>query len=234
MIGGATGLLTGFLVPSPGRAAETMRNIVLLGDSTLDNGAYVAPGQHLHAQLRTLLPAGCQATLLARDGDVIGGIQDQLERVPADASHLIVSVGGNDALGYSGVLSEGARSTAEALEKLAAVRDGFSTDYQAMLDAVLARRLPTAICTIYEAAFPDPSARRLAATALAIINDVITREAAARGIPLIDLRVVFSGAADYANAIEPSAEGGRKFAGAIGALASQHDFARRRCEVFVA
>jgi lysophospholipase L1-like esterase len=211
-----------------------MPNIVLLGDSTLDNASYVPAGRHVSAMLQEQLPEGWRATLLAIDGDVIGGIARQLQRVPEDASHLIVSVGGNDALRESGLLSAGARSVADALERLSAVRERFAADYRAMLDTVEARRLPTAICTIYEAAFPDPASRRIAATALAVLNDVITREAASRGLPLIDLRVIFSDPADYANAIEPSAEGGRKLAAAITAVVTQHDFAGGRSNIFLA
>jgi lysophospholipase L1-like esterase len=210
-----------------------MPNIVLLGDSTLDNASYVSAGEHVLAQLDRVLPAGWRATLLAIDGDVIGGIERQLRRTPEDASHLIISVGGNDALRESGLLSAGARSVAEALERLATVRERFAADYRAMLDTIAARKLPTAICTIYDAAFPDPASRRIASTALAVLNDVITREAASRGLPLIDLRVIFSEPADYANAIEPSAEGGRKFAAAITAVATGHDFAGGRSTIFV-
>jgi hypothetical protein len=226
-------ILAGSIVAKQSGSAETMPNIVLIGDSTLDNAAYVAAGQDVSEQLRRVLPAGWEITLLARDGDVVRGVETQLERVPADATHLIISVGGNDALRDSGVLSSPARSVAEALDKLATIREGFATDYRAMLDRSLARGLPTAICTIYEAAFPDASARRLAATALTVLNDIVTREAATRGIPLIDLRVLFSSSGDYANAIEPSGEGGRKFAASISALVAQHDFERHRCEIFV-
>lgn len=201
-------------------AAETMANVVLLGDSTLDNAAYVAAGQSVSEQLQHLLPAGSRATLRARDGDVTAGIASQLRGLPHDATHLVVSVGGNDALRESGVLSEPARSMAEALGRLSAVQDGFSAAYRAMLDVVAAQRVPVAICTIYNAAFPDQRSRRIAATALSVLNDVITREAGSRGLSLIDLRSIVNSDADYANAIEPSAEGGRKFAAAIAAFAA--------------
>ena len=59
-----------------------------------------------------------------------------------------------------------------------------------MLDQVLQRRLPLAVCTIYEARFPEPATRRLAATALTTLNDAITREAFARNVDCIDLRVL--------------------------------------------
>lgn len=210
-----------------------MANVVLLGDSTLDNAAYVAPGQAVSEQLQRMLAAGLRATLLARDGDVIAGIATQLQGLPGDASHLVISVGGNDALRQSGILSEPARSVADALDRLAQVQDGFAAAYRAMLDAAEARKLPLAVCTIYNAAFPDERSRRLAATALAVLNDVITRQAAARGLALIDLRSIFDRDADYANAIEPSAEGGRKFAAAIAAYVEAGDTVRRRSEIFV-
>ena len=152
-----------------------MKHVVLLGDSIFDNAAYVAGGPDVVAQLRDRLPAGWRATLGAVDGAVTGDVRRQLDRVPSDASHLVVSVGGNDALGHAHVLDEGARSMAEALDRLAGIRERFGRDYRAMLDAVLGRGLPTAVCTIYEARFPDSGRRRLAATGLTIFNDRITR-----------------------------------------------------------
>jgi GDSL-like Lipase/Acylhydrolase family len=209
-----------------------MRHVVLLGDSIFDNAAYVAGGPDVVAQLRARLPAGWRATLGAVDGAVTGDVRRQLDRVPSDASQLVVSVGGNDALRHIGVLDERARSMAEALDRLAGIRERFWRDYRAMLDAVLGRGLPTAVCTIYEARFPDPGRRRLAATGLTIFNDCITREAFARGLPLIDLRLIFDRDEDYANPIEPSVRGGEKIAAAIAELVAGHDGARRRSEVF--
>ncbi len=84
-----------------------------------------------------------------------------------------------------------------------------------MLDAVLNRRLPTAVCTIYDARFPDPQEQRLVVTALSIFHDVITREAFTRRLHLIDLRLICNEPDDYANPIEPSAKGGDKIAAAI-------------------
>ena len=149
-----------------------------------------------------------------------------------DASHLIVSVGGNDALGHAGTLHEGARSMAEALDRMAGIRDQFERDYGAMLEGVLERGLPTAVCTIYDPRFPDPLRRRLAAIGLTIFNDCITREAFSRALPLMDLRLICDEDEDFANPIEPSVRGGAKIAAAIAALTAEHDFARHRSEVF--
>jgi hypothetical protein len=198
----------------PGRQAA-MNHIVLLGDSVFDNGAYVGNGPDVIRQLREFLPAGWRASLLAVDGAKIADIQAQLQELPSDASHLAVSIGGNDALRDSDVLNEPVRSVTEALHKVAAVRDGFRADYRAMLDAVLGRKLPLAVCTIYDPRFTDMLQRRIGATALAILNDAITREAFARDVGLIDLRVLCDSDEDFANPIEPSVQGGAKIAGAM-------------------
>jgi hypothetical protein len=87
-----------------------------------------------------------------------------------------------------------------------------------VIEAVLARGLPTAICTIYEANSADATTRELANVGLSIFNDVITREASAHDLPLIDLRVIFDSTEDYANEIEPSARGGEKIARRIAQL----------------
>ena len=198
-----------------------MGHVVLLGDSVFDNGAYVRPGEpDVVQQLRRRLPAGWGATLAAVDGAVADGVRRQLERVPPGATHLVVSVGANDALRRQDVLGAPARLVAEALLALAGARDGFARGYRAMLEAVLARGLPAALCTVYDPRFPDATRQRVAVAGLTLFNDVITREAFGRGLPLVDLRLVCGEDADYANPIEPSARGGEKMADAMARLAA--------------
>ena len=209
-----------------------MKHVVLLGDSIFDNAAYVPGEPDVIRQLRARLPEGWQATLRAVDGAVTAGLRGQLAGVPRDASHLVVSVGGNDALRHSVILEEGARSVAEAVGRLADVRSQFQREYRAMLDAVLARELPTAVCTIYDARFPDPQRQRLVVTGLSLFNDIIMREAFARGLALIDLRLICDRDEDYANPIEPSARGGEKIASVIAKLVTGQNEIRRRSQVF--
>jgi hypothetical protein len=208
------------------------KHIVLLGDSIFANGAYVGSGPDVIEQLGKRLPLGARATLSAMDGSVTSGVRLQLQIVPEDATHFVVSAGGNDALHHAGLLSEKVSSVAEALDRLATVRDTFARDYRTMLDDVTARSLPVAVCTIYDARFPDAQQRRLASLGLTIFNDCITREASARGLALIDLRLILTADSDLANPIEPSVSGGAKIANAIAAFASDYDLAKGRCEVF--
>ncbi len=195
-----------------------MAHVVLLGDSVFDNAAYVGVGPEVVQQLRSALPDPWQATRLAVDGNVTADVRRQLGGIPPNTTHLVVSVGGNDALRASGVLERTARSVADALGLLAEVRERFQAEYAAMLDAVRSVARPTALCTIYDPRYPDPQRRLLASTALTLLNDVITREAFARGLDILDLRVLCSENADFANPIEPSVQGGRKIAEAIRAF----------------
>jgi len=193
-------------------------HVVLLGDSIFDNAAYVGRDPDVRTQLQAMLQGAkesSKATLLARDGATIAEIGAQSREMPTDATHLVVSVGGNDALGAIGLLEAKATTVADALGQLATIGDAFRRDYTAMLDHVAARRLPTAVCTIYEPRFPEAALRRAAVTALALLNDVISREAYSRGLALIDLRLVCDQDEDFANPIEPSAHGGAKIARTI-------------------
>jgi len=220
--GTALALMCGSAAHRAAQGKASMQHIVLLGDSIFDNAAYVGNGPDVIHQLRAILPPGWQASLNAVDGAVTASVAAQLARLPADASHLVVSAGGNDALREAGVLDEEAHSVAEALEKLASIRRRFEQDYRAMLEHVLRRGLNTAVCTIYDARFPDPDRRRIAATALTVINDVITREAFSHALSLIDLRLICDSDDDFANPIEPSVRGGQKIARAVARFAMRN------------
>jgi lysophospholipase L1-like esterase len=204
---------------------------MLLGDSIFDNAAYVAGAPDVVRQVRQRLPAGFKATLAAVDGGTTRDVHHQLRRVPDDATHLVISAGGNDALGSSDFLGAPARSTAEALSGLADIGDGFEHGYLTMLEGVLALGLPTAICTIYYPRFPDAALQKVAVAGLTVFNDCIVRAAFARGLPLLDLRLICTEEGDYANPIEPSAQGGEKIARAIAEFV-EHGPDRGRTRVF--
>jgi len=232
LLAGMTLLATAKALPARAEGSKAM-NVVLLDDSIFDNQAYVGSGPDVITQLRGDLPAGWAATLAARDGSTTADIAGQLKAMPSDASHLVVSAGGNDALQEKALIEQSAKSVAEVLYKLAKVKAAFAKSYGAMLDGVLARKLPTAVCTIYEARYADPTTRQIAAVGLSVFNDVILRQAFARGVPVIDLRLIVDDDGDYANDIEPSVAGGAKIAKIIATLVTTHDFKRRRSEVYV-
>ena len=191
-----------------------MTHVVLLGDSIFDNAAYVRGGPDVVAQLRALLPPGDRATLLAVDGAVTADVARQLARLPADATDLVLSVGGNDALGHVGLLQRRAQHGGEALAWFDEAVAAFADDYRRLVDALARRGPPATVCTIYEGQL-EPALRRPARAALAIFNDAIQRAARAAALPVIELRDVCTEPADYANPIEPSVQGGARIAAAI-------------------
>ena len=106
-----------------------MNHIVLLGDSIFDNAAYVKGGPDVISQLQAKLPDSWNATLCAVDGSMVQDINSQLSRMPKDATHLVVSAGGNNALDNVNILSERAQSAAEVLSRLADVGERFQQQY---------------------------------------------------------------------------------------------------------
>lgn len=204
-----------------------MSHVVLLGDSIFDNAAYVPDGSPVIDQLRAALPAGWRASLLAVDGDTTELVAVRLRDLPTAATHLVVSVGGNDALLHSPLLDE----PRNILPDLADARTAFAKRYRQMLDAVLKPGKPVAVCTIYDAV---PGLTPAAQAALAGFNDVIFREAVRAGIPVLDLRLLCNDPADYSDLspIEPSVIGGEKIAALVAGVVTGHDFEKRWCVVY--
>jgi hypothetical protein len=77
----AASVLTGAQAPLA-EDLPPMNHVVLLGDSVFDNAAYVGGGPDVVTQLRQRLPHEWRASLLAVDGSLIGGIAQQLARLP--------------------------------------------------------------------------------------------------------------------------------------------------------
>jgi lysophospholipase L1-like esterase len=193
-----------------------MAHIILLGDSIFDNSAYVHPEPDVSAQLQELLPAGWKASLRAVDGAVTNDVARQLADLPADATHLVLSVGGNDLLRWSNeMLQTPVTMSSQALLLLARVAGVFESMYRRVVEACLEKGLPLVVCTIYNGNFADQEFQTMARMAVAAFNDAILRLAREKGLLSIDLRLVCTREEDYANPIEPSAIGGKKIAAAI-------------------
>ena len=200
-----------------------MTHIILLGDSSFDNGPYVDSDPDVSAHLRGLLPPGGRVTLLAVDGATSPSVPGQAAAIPADATHLVLSVGGNDALMRVDVLETPVASSGEAFLLLAAAVSDFERSYRAVVTAVLARGLPLVVCAIYNASFPEADYQRCVQVAVAAYDDVIIRVATEHRLPVIDLRAICSDPADYVFDIEPSAAGGARIAAAVFRAVTQPD-----------
>jgi GDSL-like Lipase/Acylhydrolase family len=208
-----------------------MNHIILLGDSILDNAAYVEDGPAVIDQLKAKLPKSWNATLRAVDGSTTADIKTQLLQLPSDTSHLVISVGGNNALLRLEFLQERASSVAEVMSRLAQLGEEFQHSYQSMLQKALVHKKPTILCTIYYPQFSEPY-QTIAIAALTMFNDAILRAAFVAGLPVIDLRLLCNDPADYANPIEPSEIGGEKIAKTIVQIVKEHDFNVRRTAIY--
>ena len=208
-----------------------MPHLVLLGDSIFDNAAYTQGRPCVIEQVTRCLPAGWSTTLLAVDGDTAVDVVAQMRRLPPDATHLALSVGGNDALNCMPRLEESAGTVIKALATLAQIQSSFRRDYSALLNNLVTTGLPLLTCTVYDQV-PGLAARLR--TALSLFNDVILREAIRRGLPVLDLRMICTEPSDYSDdsPIEPSSQGGAKLAERMVAAVTQPDLARPGCRVY--
>ncbi len=219
-----------------------MNHILLLGDSIFDNASYVHGDRGekpVLDQLRGLLTDGSKATLAAVDGNRIGDVCRQLDGAPPDASHLVISVGGNDALAQWNMLEQPAGTVGEALSILARAREQFRREYREMLNAVCALGKATLVCTIYDrfslgTGWSLPNHDEAVQAAVAVFNDLIISEALRAQVPVLDLRRICENPRDYSDIfpIEPSAAGSAKIAWAIWRIVTAHDFHVKRTVVY--
>jgi lysophospholipase L1-like esterase len=79
--------------------------------------------------------------LLAVDGSTAADLETQLPEVPTDATNIVISIGGNDAILNSDLLALPVSSTTEALDMFAQRQQAFERTYCAAIDAALVSRV---------------------------------------------------------------------------------------------
>ncbi len=200
-----------------------MKHIVLLGDSIFDNAGYVDAGASVLDCLQGILPPDYKATLLAVDGDITDDVYSQLDKLPTDTNYAFLSVGGNDALRIINVLNESIPTIGDAMSVFSEIRMDFSDKYKKLISTIHKKIDKLIICTIHDS-IPDFEQRAL--TALAFYNEIILKQAIAKNLPILDLRLLCNERKDYSTVspIEPSKFGSRKIANSICSIVSQHNF----------
>ncbi|MEM7710463.1 MAG: hypothetical protein AAF264_06875, partial [Pseudomonadota bacterium] len=84
----------------------TAKHICLMGDSIFDNDEYIPGEPGVIEQRRRSIPKNWSAFKVAVDGDCIEDITNQLEKVPAHTTDIVVSVGGNDLMKFRYLLAQ--------------------------------------------------------------------------------------------------------------------------------
>jgi hypothetical protein len=194
---------------------NNLGHIVLLGDSIIDNEHYAQGKPDVAQRLHSILGDDWKVTLLARDGATTGSLEYQVKDIPEDATHLFLSIGGNDALGEQKILRDTElRTMRDSLDELSIMAEMFAFSYADAVMPLLETGIPLTICSIYDCDFGE-NEKYPTLTALALFNDQIIRYAFAHGLPVLDLRTVCTQPEDFELQIEPSAVGGAKIAAAI-------------------
>ena len=193
------------------------KHIAIAGDSIFDNDGYVPNDPGVIEQLRTSIPSQWSAMKIAVDGDCIRHVYSRVENFPDFITDLVLSIGGNDALGYASILNQ-AKSLSDIPSLVAKPASEFRANYKALLSHLLTLNTNLHVCTIYTAVpFEDPLWRQFVPPALNMFNSIIKEEAALHDIGVIEIDKVCTEEEDYSKAspIEPSAIGGQKIVDAI-------------------
>jgi hypothetical protein len=112
---------------------EAKSHLVLLGDSIFDNAIYATDAPAVIDHMRHTLSGSWNVTLIEHDGDVVANLETQIAKIPHDATHLVMSIGGNDALNALGIFSNRVDTVGEGLLHLSQICRDFQRGYRTML-----------------------------------------------------------------------------------------------------
>ena len=222
------------------------KNILLLGDSIIDNRSYVLEGElDVTAHLKKLYldQPDVSITNNAVDGDTMYDLKNNHLDTPdiEEASHIIVSIGGNDLLHnisflqrtseLSKIMGKDARIGKWGVKELNPSRNRvfeeayfeiikpFTKQYETIVANLSSHRANLLLCTVYEGDLVDSDefsdVNNSSKTMVSLFNDIVYRTANKYRADVLELREIFVRPKDYANPIEPSHIGGGKLAKAI-------------------
>lgn len=202
-------------------------HIVLLGDSTLDNGRYLnyACGE-LSVERQLCLRCSERSwdmTALAQDGSLLEDVLvRQIPLIPSHATHIVFSASGNDLLS---LLNEMVAANFSLGSMYSAIVEGLkkvAERYQAVLQALQSLGCHLACCTVYRPNFSHLFFKSLAMLSLGLHNSRIQQISTDLDCSLIDLANLFDCHEDFANPLELSTRGGAKVVENVTAFVLDH------------
>jgi lysophospholipase L1-like esterase len=177
-------------------------NIVLIGDSMLNNFNYVQ--QSIPEILKLKTP---NVFNFAADGSTIADCYTQLDKIPiklnTQNTYVFISAGGNDILNARGQLDNGAINT-------------LFTKYITLIKSIKAK-LPNVKINILNLYLPTNPQYQSYTTSIQLWNELIKTNSSKVGemYSIIDTNKLLTTATDFVYDIEPSETGGEKIATAI-------------------
>ncbi len=194
-----------------------MNKLVLLGDSTIDNKVYVEPGElSVKEHLDNLVDY--EVLQIALDGAITDDvINNQINLIPPDTTHILLSIGGNDLLQEIDFLYQDLKYTPKRLlETVIDLLSPVTENYETIVKQLSTNRAKLLCATVYEGnlvgSVEFDSISNSSKAMVSLLNDSIFRICDEYKLDTLDLRNIFVSPEDYANPIEPSHEGGLKFA----------------------
>jgi len=194
-----------------------MNKLVLLGDSTIDNKVYVEPGElSVKEHLDNLVDY--EVLQIALDGAITDDvINNQINLIPPDTTHILLSIGGNDLLQEIDFLYQDLKYTPKRLlEIVIGLLSPVTENYETIVKQLSTNRAKLLCATVYEGnlvgSVEFDSISNSSKAMVSLLNDSIFRICDEYKLDTLDLRNIFVSPEDYANPIEPSHEGGLKFA----------------------
>ena len=194
-----------------------MGKLVLLGDSTIDNKVYVQTGElSVKEHLDNLVDY--EVLQIALDGAITDDvINNQIDMIPDDTSHILLSVGGNDLLQEIDFLYQDFKYTPKRVfETVIGLLSPIADNYETIVKQLSTNRAKLLCATVYEGnlvgSVEFDSISYSSKAMVSLLNDSIFRICDEHKLETLDLRNIFVSPEDYANPIEPSHQGGLKFA----------------------
>lgn len=196
---------------------KTTRNIVLLGDQTLDNAAYLSiDPDHAERPVSDFVRTHCHADvlLIAEDDTTIADLHTvldaQFSKAPAHTPSAtlpfaVVSCGINDVITATW-------NPCDIFSACYWAWNDFPRQYGAMLDAVLQHFQAEHVAVFNLCYVSDDGRCPLLNTLITYLNWCINKEAGSRGVAVLDLYYVSSRPGNMANGITPSHIGGFEMA----------------------
>lgn len=182
------------------------KNIVLLGDSILNNSVYTLPKSSVPSLISQQLEKSPEKTLynLAKDGATINDCVNQLDAFPFELNNtetsVFISAGGNDIL-------NGHRTETEKIDKLFA-------KYMDFIESVKKRLNKTNI-VLLKLYYPVKPSYKIYYPAVTQWNQLLVDNSSTVGYRLLETDTLVVLKEDIVYDIEPSAKGGKKIADAI-------------------
>jgi lysophospholipase L1-like esterase len=182
------------------------KNIVLLGDSILNNSIYTLPNDSVPSLISKQLEKSPEKTLynLAKDGATINDCINQLDAFPFELNNnetsVFISAGGNDIL-------NGRRTESEKINKL-------FTKYMDFIK-LAKKRLNKTNIVLLKLYYPVKPSYKIYYPAVRQWNQLLDNNSSTVGYKLLETDTLVVLDEDIVYDIEPSAKGGKKIADAI-------------------